>query len=246
MSFKGVYAVADAWQRSGWDGGFAWRLLLWLMRNADDKSMTVIRSQLRLSEEFGVSDRHIRTHLAAWRERGVLRLIEHGGGSRKKPAKYSIDLEALKLYSLQQADERVRSKQRTAEAHEFQVAGSLVNSGMPYGSTIANGSQEVCGLPESAGKVGASGVDSRLRKSDDSTAELSMDNTGTPGVPTLQRVIESKSDISQVMPAKEKVSSVGQEEPSSATGKRFRPASNLEAPVRSDIVSRMSELLTPA
>lgn len=187
MSFRTVYAVCDAWGAALWRGGLEWRLAMHLARQTDDKTLTVIRSSARLGAELGVSDRHVRTYLKYWRERGVLRTVEHGGGTDRKPAKYQFDLGALKVVAMREA-ERV-----TAERKEFRSGDTETPCGSPCTSAETMISTEPHEVPQSTDGATTSGVIEPLRNSDDATAEVSAANCGSAAVPTLQRVIDSKN-----------------------------------------------------
>ena len=93
-----------------------WKILLWLIRHADDKSLTVARSQERLAAELCGSARHIRRSIAFWRSVGVLRVSDRGGGLARRPSRYVMDLPALEVYSLRESD-RLSPRQEKNSGH---------------------------------------------------------------------------------------------------------------------------------
>jgi hypothetical protein len=103
LSFRSCYAVIDAEQLGCRQGPLAWRLLRWLVRNADDKTLRVRRSQKRLAAELWVTDRSVRAAIGFWRAKGVLRLIERGG-RREQASEYAVDLGALQVFALREQD----------------------------------------------------------------------------------------------------------------------------------------------
>ncbi len=135
-----------------------WLLLLWLARNTDDKTLTVIRSQTRLAEELNVTDRSVRTWERFWRERGVLHVIEHGGGRNRKPARYRIDLDNLRIYAMR-ANERA-----TPETPWLPELSREHATRKPMTSGVTDPSPETCVLPELSGDNSTSGVEPLLRK----------------------------------------------------------------------------------
>lgn len=187
MSFRSVYAVCDAWHAARWPAGLEWRLLMLLARQTDDKSLTVIRSGALLGSELGVSDRHVRTHLKYWRSRGVLHTVEHGGGTDRKPAKYRLDLDALRVVAIREAD-RV-----TAERKEFRRSAAESPCGSPCSSAVSTTTSEVHAVPQLQMAAPGSGVEHQLRKEGDATPEVSSTHCGSPAVPSLQRFRESEN-----------------------------------------------------
>jgi hypothetical protein len=159
MSFRSCYAVIDAWQKVHRlrDGIGEWALLLWLCRQADDKTMTVVRSQARLGAELGVTDRTIRDYIRAWRDRGVLQILEHGGGQGRKPARYRIALPALEVFAL-------KNSLPTPERQNFRMAKNGANSGSPNSSGVESATPEPQTLPQLDSGAESSGVEPQLRK----------------------------------------------------------------------------------
>lgn len=196
MSFRAVYAVADAWHAARWPAGFEWRLLMLLARNTDNETLTVIRSQDRLGKELGVSGRHVRTHLKAWRDRGVLHIIEHGGGTGRKPAKYAINLDALKVVAMREAERVHQSDRATAERKRFH-SGEAKDLKSSSRNSCTSGvealSPEIAAVPQFCGSVETSTVSDQLRNSGDVTPEQTGTNSGSAGLPTLHRVIDSEN-----------------------------------------------------
>ena len=184
MSYRACYAVISAWQRVHKLRASVgeWTLLLWLCRQTDDKTLTVIRSQDRLGEELGVSGRQIRTYMKVWKSRGVLRVLEHGGGHGRKPAKYAIDLTALEVFLLKQVD------LAAAEVMDFRSRGESGPCGSPSISGEDEATSEAQELPKLNSIEKTSGVGSQLRKSE----PCFDDNSGTPGTSASSEFIEEK------------------------------------------------------
>ena len=130
-------------------------------------TLTVIRPQARLSAELRLSTRQIRTHLKKWRDRGVLRVLEHGGGKARKPAKYQIDLFALSMFILKCSD------QATAEARNIRNSSSLMPPGSLCDSRVDCVTAEALGLPQSESAEQTSGVEAKQGKSE---GEISADS----------------------------------------------------------------------
>jgi hypothetical protein len=186
VSFKGCYAVIDAWQRACAirSDSLEWRLLIWLIRHTDDKTMTVIRSQDRLGEELGTSDRQVRTYLKMWRERGILIVVEHGGGQGRKPAKYRIDLTALEMYTLR------RSERETPEVQEFRSSSRPEPCGSPKTSGVGGVTPEAHGVPEFDSVACTSGVEPELRKFEGGFTA----NSGSPWTSSSSEYSEKNSE----------------------------------------------------
>lgn len=160
MSYRTMQAVVDAWQRGCRLRADRrdWLLLLWLARNTDDKTLTVIRSQDRISQEIDLSERSQRTYLKFWRDLSVLQVIEHGGGRARKPARYRFDLDALRVYSM-------RSEERaTAAAHGLPEleANSATRKSRTAG--VAEPTPAVHTPPELGAVVATAGVVPELRQ----------------------------------------------------------------------------------
>lgn len=185
MSFRAVYAVVDAWQKVTRlrSETIAWPLLIWMARNADDKTLTIIRSQARLAEELGTTDRTVRKGVAWWQKPGVLWVIEHGGGRARKPARYRIDLDNLKVYAMRCQD------RTTAEAQALPELGASSATRKPKTSGVGNHSPEVHALPELDTDAATSGVGSELRKFEGGL----VPNSGSPGLPGIQRSSSDKN-----------------------------------------------------
>lgn len=94
MGFTQTQRVLDAWASTKEMRG-PWAFLLWLARHCDQETGRITRSQVRIAEELGVSTRTVREYLRPWREVGVVTVLEHGGGPRKKVAVMQISLRAL-------------------------------------------------------------------------------------------------------------------------------------------------------
>jgi hypothetical protein len=184
VSFRSVYAVTDAWRESGWPEGLRWRLLLWVARNLDDKSLTLLRSQQRLAEELRVTDRYVRTVMSYWKHADVLVCVQRGGGKTRKPALYRLNLDALELVARQNADSQVAAQDLSPEVQEFRVAENdplLRNSKSSGESSPTPDIQEFRSNEPDASSSGESVV---LRNS---SASGGCGYSGTPGVPTLHR-----------------------------------------------------------
>lgn len=184
MSFRGVYAVIDAWQRASnlCAETTTWRLLLWMARNADDKTLTVIRAQARLGAELATSDRTVRTGIHHWVSVGVLQVLEHGGGRARKPSRYLINLEALRLHALR------CMKHPTPEAHTVPELGPSDATRKSRTSGVTDPTPEVHTLPEFNSDVPTSGVAGQLRKFEGGFTS----NSGSPGLPGIHRSSEKR------------------------------------------------------
>ncbi len=184
MSFRAVYEVVDAWQKVTRlrSETIAWRLLIWMARNTDDSTLTIIRSQARLAEELGTTDRTVRSGVASWERLGILRVIEHGGGRARKPARYRIDLANLTVYAMR-CHERA-----TAEAHALPELSGSITTRKSRTSGVGGPSSEVHRLPELDIDAPASGVESELRKFEGGLAP----NSGSPELPGIQRSSSEK------------------------------------------------------
>jgi hypothetical protein len=165
--------------------------------------MTVIRSQARLAAELRVSDRHVRNGIAFWRAKQVLQEIERGGGSGRKPSKYRLDIAALKLYALEQADQiagslpvaAIPNAEITPEVQEFRVADSGDQLRKANGSGVNGATQEAHTVPEFDGTRDSSGVSAHLRNDFERTPEQIAPNSGSPGVPTLHSLHSLREEI---------------------------------------------------
>lgn len=125
-------------------------------------------------------DRQVRGHIKSWRNRGVLKVIEHGGGQGRKPAKYALDLVALRYF--------VDKQFPTPEVPAPELSGN--SAGLAPTVVPASGvrpASPYLPAPELKTGAGTSGVEPQLR----SISPPTIVNTGSGTYASS----ESESDI---------------------------------------------------
>ncbi len=195
MSWKGAYAFIDAWKLSGFAEGSAWHLLGWMIRNTDDGTMTITRSQERLAEELIVCARQVRTAITFWERAGVLQVVSHGGGTGRKAAKYRIRLDNLQVFSLgltRRKARKLKNRKSTVEVQEFHLGKTDPSLRNSNSSTEAAGTVEVPRVPQCENALPSSTVEAPLWKSNAPTVEVQSTYCGSPGVPGIQRFRDSE------------------------------------------------------
>ena len=113
MGFNQTQRVVDAWASTRELRG-EWGFLLWLARHCDQESGEIRRSQRKLAEEIGVSDRMVREYLRRWKERGVVEVLAHGGGPRRTVAVLKVSVRSLQDYMIRR--EMAAKARSSAEA----------------------------------------------------------------------------------------------------------------------------------
>jgi hypothetical protein len=233
VSYRGMYAFADAWQLGKFPRSAPLRLLVWLLRNSDNETMKITRSQDRLGQELQVSARYVRMGLAYWKQAGVLKVLKHGGGTSRLSSEYQINLDGLKMYALRISDAAASKKRRTAEVQKFRNDGSNIATRNYSSSGVSGPTPEAHAVPEliksapnSQNSANGSGVTAQLRNKNDPTPEQNGSNSGSTVVPGTQRIRAS-----------EKQEDMGAAQSQTSAARRAGPANPTGQPARHEPLS---------